>query len=49
MVYKELIKKRINEKKFIVYDRKTDNWKRILDSTNKLVNYILVTRTRVEQ
>lgn len=49
MIYKELVKKRMNEKRVIISDRKTDNWKKIIDSTNRLINYMLVTRTRISE
>jgi|GEM_PF-4242152 len=44
MIYKELIKRRLNEKKVINYDKKLDNWKKIMKSTSKLINYMMINR-----
>jgi len=48
-MYKELIKKKINKKYNISYSskdysKKDENWGKIINSTNKLINYIMVTK-----
>lgn len=44
MIYKEIIKKKESNKKLAVdyYLKKDDNWKKVMDSTSKLINYIMV-------
>ncbi|MEF3279832.1 MAG: hypothetical protein K6357_02545 [Elusimicrobiota bacterium] len=47
MLYKELIKKRANERKSQnSYNSRLNNWQKIMDSTNKLLNYYLISTSK---